>query len=123
MQDFHQLNVWRKAHTLVLRVYTASKELPSSETMGLAAHLRRSAVTIPRSIAEGTGRSSDFEFTHDLRKSQAAAHELEYILLLCRDLGFIAEPTHDKLLEDVLEVRRMISGLVNRLTKAEQPAP
>ena len=120
MQDFHQLNVWRKAHALVLRVYTASKGLPPSETMGLAAHLRRSAVTIPRSIAEGSGRNSDFEFANDLKKSQAAAHELEYILLLCRDLAFIQEPTHDELLEDVLEVRRMISGLVSRLTQTKQ---
>lgn len=123
MQDFHQLKVWQKAHALVLRVYTASKELPPSETMGLAAHLRRSAVTIPRGIAEGSGRTSDFEFAHDLKKSQAAAHELEYILLLCRDLGFIAEPLHDELLEDVLEVRRMISGLVSRLTRTPEQLP
>jgi len=123
MQDFHQLNVWRKAHTLVLRVYKASKDLPPSETMGLAAHLRRSAVTIPRTIAEGTGRASDFEFANDLKRSRAAAHELEYILLLCRDLGFIEEPLHDELLQEVLEVRRMISGLVTRLNGTPEPLP
>jgi len=124
MQDFHQLNVWRKAHSLVLDVYTASRNLPQTETMGLAANLRRSAVTIPRTIAEGTGRASDFEFANDLKRSRAAAHELEYMLLLCRDLGFLPELVHDRLLEDLLEVRRMISGLVNRLNKTPaEPLP
>ena len=121
MQDFHQLTVWRKAHALVLHVYAASKELPPSENFGLVAHLRRSAVTIPRTIAEGAGKEGDFEFAADLKKTRAAAHELEYILLLCRDLGFLAEALHDELLAELMEVRRMISGLVTRLNRAPDP--
>ncbi len=116
MQDFHQLNVWRKAHSLVLHVYTASKDLPASESFGLAPHLRRSAVTIPRSIAEGAGRDLDHDFAADLRKARAASHELEYLLLLCRDLGFFPQPLHDELLAELVEVRKMLSGLNNRLT-------
>ena len=72
MQDFHQLNVWKKAHSLVLRVYRASDDLPASENFGLVLNLRRSAVVIARSIAEGTGRDSDAEFATDLKKARAA---------------------------------------------------
>ena len=122
MQDFHQLNVWRKAHSLVLRVYTASKELPQSEHFGLVAHLRRSGVSIPRAIAEGAGRESDHEFAGDLKRARAGAHELEYILLLSKDLGFLAVPLHDELLADLVEVRRMISGLINRLQGLPEPS-
>ncbi len=121
MQDFHQLNVWRKAHALVLRVYTASKDLPQSESFGLVAHLRRSGVNIPRAIAEGAGRESDHEFAVDLEKARAAAHELEYILLLSKDLGFLNVTLHDELLAELIEVRRMISGLVNRLQGTAEP--
>ncbi len=115
MQDFHQLNVWKKAHSLVLRVYKVSNELPASENFGLVLNLRRSAVVIARSIAEGAGRDSDVEFATELKKARAAGHDLEYNLLLCRDLGFISEPLHAELNSEVLEVRKMISGLVKRM--------
>jgi four helix bundle protein len=118
VQDFHQLNVWKKAHALVLRVYTASNELPATENFGLVLNLRRSAVAIARSIAEGAGRDSDVEFAAELKKARAAGHELEYNLLLSRDLGFMPMELHDELNEDLLEVRKMISGLVKRTTES-----
>ena len=116
MQDFHQLNVWQKAHSLVLRIYKVSNELPPSENFGLVLNLRRSAVVIARSIAEGAGRDSDVEFASDLRKARAAGHDLEYNLLLSRDLDFLAEPIYEQLLSELVEVRRMISGLVKRIS-------
>jgi four helix bundle protein len=121
MQDFHNLNVWRKAHALVLHVYTASKELPPSENFGLVQHLRRAATTIARTIAEGAGRDAPSEFATDLRKARAAGHELEYVFLLCRDLGFFSLTLHDELLEELVEVRRMISGLLPKLGGIAEP--
>ncbi len=115
MQDFHNLNVWKKAHLLVLHVYKASKELPPSENFGLNQHLRRASVTIARTIAEGAGQDANYEFAADLKKARAAGHELEYVLLLCRDLGFFSESLHDELLGELLEVRRMITGLLKSL--------
>ena len=121
MQDFHQLDVWRKAHAIVLRVYTASNELPASENFGLVLLLRRSSVAIARTIAEGSGRGSDVEFAADLKKARAVGHELEYILLLYRDLGFMPQPVHDELTAEVVEVRKMISGLMKRLVTVPEP--
>ncbi len=76
MQDFHQLTVWKKAHSLVLRVYTVSNDLPASENFGLVLNLRRSAVGIARSIAEGAARDSDAEFAIELKKARASGHDL-----------------------------------------------
>ena len=115
MQDFHQLEVWKRAHHLVLRIYTVSKDLPSSENFGLVLNLRRAAVNVPRAIAEGAGRDNRAEFALDLRKARASGHELEYILLLCRDLGFLNNPLHVELHAEVLEVRKMISGLLKHV--------
>jgi len=123
MQDFHQLNVWKKAHNLVLRVDTASNNLPPSENFGLVPHLRRSAIVIARTIAEGCGRGSDAEFAVDLRKARAAGYELKYILLLCRDLGFLTVAAHDQLNDEQVEVRKMISGLISRVLAAPLPLP
>jgi len=121
MQDFHNLNVWRKAHSLVLHVYTVSKELPASENFGLVQHLRRAATSIARTIAEGAGRDLSAEFAADLRKARAAGHELEYVFLLCRDLGFFSAALHDELLDELVEVRRMISGLLPKLSSVAEP--
>jgi four helix bundle protein len=112
MQDFHNLNVWKKAHALVLHCYLVSKELPPSENFGLIQHLRRASTTIARTIAEGAGHDSAHEFALELKRSRAAGHELEYVFLLCRDLGFFSEPLHDELLGELVEVRRMITGLL-----------
>lgn len=116
MQDFHQLNVWKRAHELVLRVYRASNELPATENFGLMLNLRRSASFIARSIAEGAGRDSDMEFATELKRARAAAHDLEYNLLLSRDLGLLRTELHDELNADVVEVRKMISGLVKKMS-------
>ncbi len=122
MQDFHKLDVWRKAHSLVLDVYKVSNDLPPSENFGLVLNLRRSAAVIARTIAEGAGRDSDAEFAIDLKKARAAGHDLEYNLLLSRDLGFLADSVYDKLLDQLLEVRKMISGLVKKtLSPAQTP--
>ena len=116
MQDFHNLSVWRKAHALVLHVYAVSNELPASENFGLVQHLRRASTTIARAIAEGAGREHGVEFAVDLKKARAAGHELEYVFLLCRDLGFFSPALHDELLDELIEVRRMISGLLPKLS-------
>jgi four helix bundle protein len=118
MQDFHNLDIWKRAHQLVLRIYPLSDRLPPTENFGLTLNLRRAAVSIARSIAEGAGRDSDAEFALDLKRARASGHDLEYILLLCRDLGFIPEATHDDLSSEVIEVRRMISGLLKRMKSA-----
>jgi four helix bundle protein len=116
MQDFQKLDVWKKAHDLVLRVYAVSQDLPKTENFGLTLNLRRSATFIPQRIAEGAGKSSDAEFAADLKRARAAAYELEYLVLLCRDLGFITDGTYEELAANLSEVRRMISGLVKRIS-------
>ena len=115
MQDFHQLGVWQKAHSLVLRIYKVSGDLPESENFALAPNLRRSAMAVARFIAEGAGRDADSKFAIDLKRARAALFELEYLILLCRDLRFFPEPLHDDLAAEVVEVRKMISGLLKRL--------
>jgi len=76
----------------------------------------RAAVSVPANIAEGAGRGTDKDFRRFLWHSLGSANELEYDLLLARDLGFLPAPAYSRLTADVEEVRRMLSGLVQRLT-------
>jgi four helix bundle protein len=116
VQNFTELAVWQKAHGLVLDIYRATKSLPQSENFGLILSLRRSALHIASRIAEGAGRSSDMEFAGELGKARATAYELEYLLLVSRDLSFLENGTYDELANDLIETRKMISGLMKRLT-------
>ncbi len=115
MKDFRDLEVWRKAHALTLDTYFATRVLPSGESFGLTHQLRRAATNVSTRIAEGCGRDLNAEFGVELRRSKAAASELEYLLLLAHDLGYLSAEDHGRLTEAVVEVRKMVSGLLRRL--------
>ena len=116
MQDYRNLRVWQKAHTLTLAVYAVTPSLKAPEAWPLRDQLLRAAISIPSNIAEGAGRGSDPDFRRFLWHSLGSANELEYDLLLARDLGFLLPPVYGPLTEQLVDVRRMLSGLVLRLT-------
>ena len=119
MQDFREIHAWQKAHRLVLDVYRAGEKLPPSENFGLLLQLRRSAASIATRIAEGAGRDSGLEFSIELKRARAAGHELEYLLLLSHDLGYLPDAVHAELSAEVIEVRKMISGFLKSVMAAQ----
>ena len=115
MQDFRNLKVWEKAHGLTLAIYRCMNDFPQHENFGLRSHLRRSAMTISSKIAEGCGKPGDGEFFRNLQVAFAAASELEYVLLLARDLTYLPSGVHAELETAVVEVKRMLSGLFHKV--------
>jgi four helix bundle protein len=115
MRDFHKLAVWEKSHALTLALYRATRAFPRDEIYGLTSQLRRAASSIPANIAEGCGRDGDAELARFLRIAAGSASELEYHLLLARDLVYLAEAEYDGALRKVTEVKRMLTGLIHRL--------
>ena len=115
MKDFWQLTVWGKAHELVLAVYRNTTNFPAEERYGLTSQLRRCAASVPANIAEGCGRDSDGDFARFLQIAMGSAMELDYHLLLARDLGYLAPKVYESLHERVLEVRRMLSSLLRKV--------
>src|SRR3990172_4787157 len=111
MQDYQQLEVWEKAHELALEVYRVTAEFPTAEKFGLPAQLRRSAVSIPANIAEGSARSSDREFARFLTIALGSVAEADYHTLLARDLRLMDTTVHASVEERVAEVRRMLISL------------
>ena len=87
MQHFRNLLVWQKSHEMVLQVYRISRDFPREELYGLTSQLRRAAVSIPSNIAEGCSRGSDADFGRFLIIALGSSSEVEYQLLLARDLG------------------------------------
>src|SRR3990172_8375827 len=104
MRDFRELQVWEKSHQLALAVYKLTVTFPKDELYGLTSQIRRACVSIAANIAEGCGRSGDAEFARFLQIAMGSASELEYHLLLARDLKFICHPEHERLTEEVTQV-------------------
>ena len=111
MGDFKKLEVWQLAHSLVCEVYRSTTEFPKTEAYGLTNQLRRSAASIAANIAEGCGRNGDAEFCRFVRISLGSATELEYHLLLSRDIGLLDDATHVRLAGKATRVQGMLAGL------------
>ena len=119
MQDFRKLNVWQKAHELTLAIYRASRGFPQEERYGLTSQIRRCAVSIAANIAEGCGRSKSGDFTRFLEIASGSASELEYHLLLARDLHYLDHVTSEDLSRKVGEVKQMLSSLTQKVRQAK----
>ena len=119
MKDFKDLKVWEKAHVLTLHVYEETRSFPKEERYGLTSQLRRVAAN----IVEGCGRRSDGEFTRFLQIARGSASEVEYHLLLARDLHLLNEANFRKLDSMVVEVQRMLTGLVQSVRPILVPKP
>jgi len=115
LRDYRTLKVWEKAHSLVLSLYAATRSFPRDELYGLTSQIRRCAASVPANIAEGCGRAGIPELTHFCRVAMGSASELEYHLLLSRDLGFLPEADYQRLSSEVGEVKRMLRSFVDKL--------
>ena len=122
MGDYKKLKVWQKSHRLAVAVYKATVGFPADERFGLTSQLRRAATSIPANLAEGCGRRTDKELDRYVRISLASATELEYHLMLARDVGCLEQATHDSLALAALEVQNMLSGLRRPLKLAGKHA-
>ena len=89
MQNYTDLLVWKKAHELTLMIYKAVASYPKEETYNLVSQLKRASSSIATNIAEGTGRFSQKDLAHFLQMALGSSHEVEYLLLLSKDLNFI----------------------------------
>ncbi len=115
MQAFRDLKVWHKAHRLVIDIYRVTEGFQAAERYGLTSQIRRSASSVPANLAEGCGRGSDADFGRFVQIGLGSASELEYHLLLARDLGFLGAECHESLEPQIVEVKRMLSGLLTKL--------
>jgi four helix bundle protein len=115
MKDFRTMKVWEKAHQLTLRVYQATAGFPRSELYGLTSQIRNASSSIPSNIAEGCGRSTEGEFGHFLQISMGSASELEYRMLLSRDLRYLNNTDYLELEALITEVKRMLASLIRKL--------
>ncbi|MEW6109974.1 MAG: four helix bundle protein [Nitrospirota bacterium] len=115
VRSAEDLDVFKKSHALVLKVYALTGQFPSEEKFGLISQTRRSAVSTPSNLLEGANRLNSKEYRQFAGISRGSAAELKYQLFLSKDLGFISVKQYNEIEKDILEVSRMLMGLANSL--------
>ena len=115
MQDFRNLDVWKRSHELTLAVYRVTKSFPDDERFGLTSQLRRGTSSIPANLAEGCGRGSDADFGRFVQNAMGSASEVEYELLLAKDLQYFDASSYTPLNDEITGIKRMLTSLLRKL--------
>ncbi len=115
MKNFRDLRIWSRAHGLALDIYRITQSFPNIETYGLLSQMRRSASSIPTNIAEGCGRNTDKDFARFLDTAMGSASELEYQLILARDLNYIPQDLYETTADELTEIKRMLNAFIQKL--------
>ena len=118
MRDFRQLRVWKDAHQITLEIYQITKNFPKEELFALTSQIRRASASISSNIAEGCGRGSNKDYAHFLQIAMGLTFEVDYQLLLAKDLKYI-DPESYLLLSGKIDVlKRQLAMLLHKVREA-----
>src|ERR1700693_328319 len=113
--DFKKLKVWQKAHVMALDAHRVAGQIRGPKHASLRSQIIRAAMSVPTNIVEGCGQQSAREFSRFLRIALNSTSELEYHLLAARDLAAVRASDSLTLISQVIEVRKMLYGLLRYL--------
>jgi four helix bundle protein len=120
-QTFEDLAVWQKSMNLTEAVYKLCREAPLTQDRGLRDQLQRAAVSLGANIAEGYERGTRKEYIQFLVIAKGSAGELRSLLHLVARLQIARPAAVDALLGQVIEVSKMLFGLIRSLQATSRP--
>ena len=113
--NYQQLNIWENSVKLTKKIYMIAEKLPKSEEYNLKLQLKRAIVSVAINIVEGKGRSSKKEFAKFLNIAVASLLEVEAILTLCIELGFLESEEIKNIFEEIMILSKQINALIRKL--------
>jgi four helix bundle protein len=117
MNNYKDLKLWQKSVDLAVKIYEVSKHFPKEEIYGLTAQLKRSAVSIPSNIAEGSGRNSKNDFRNFLGISYGSTCELETQLIIANRVQILEDSMLHVLQTEINAIQKMNWSLKRTLTQ------
>lgn len=112
LQSFRDLVAWQKAHRLVLATYKVTQGFSKEELYGLTSQMRRAVISIVSNIAEGFSRASYREKSQFYSVALGSVVELQAQLEIAKDLGYLSLQTYEELIDQSIEVHKLINGLI-----------
>lgn len=108
---YKKLEIWCEAIDILKQVYTVADGLPKSEEYNLKSQLKRAMVSVPLNIAEGKCRASSKDFAHFLNVAAASLDEVDVILTICEELGYL------KNIDELHKRNKLLTRRINALRK------
>ncbi len=115
MRNFRNYDVWKNGKLLAIKAYKMTVNFPDTEKYGLTSQIRRSAVSIPANIAEGAGRRTEKDFRSFLYVALGSSFELETLVDISYDLGFMDEASFEDAQEKINHIQRQLNSFINKL--------
>lgn len=115
MNNYKNLEIWKRSVKLATDIYQITKNFPEEEKYGLVSQLRRCAVSLPSNIAEGAGRGSGKDFKRFVNIAYGSSCELETQLLIAHKLEFVAIDTYKTIENEITEIQKMMFSFANKL--------
>ncbi|PIB37002.1 four helix bundle protein [Reichenbachiella sp. 5M10] len=115
MHNYKELKIWKESIQLVKDLYPVLNSFPEDEKYNLISQIKRSSVSVPSNIAEGTSRKSNVDFKRFLQISLGSLFEMETQLYLSCELGFMASQDFKLFETRINELQKMIYGFSKSL--------
>mgnify|MGYP001617360038 CR=1 FL=1 len=122
VNNFCDLEAWKKANELTLMVYQCTKDFPKEEVFGLISQMRRAASSIMANIAEGFARFHYKDKTRFYYFARGSTAELQSFSMLSRELNYLDNNACQNIIDKADEVGRLINGLINSVKKISKPS-
>ncbi len=116
-RNFKELRIWKEGYNLVLDIYKVTSKFPEIEKLNLISQMNRAATSIPLNIAEGCSRYTKNGFLQFLSYAYGSCRELEVLILLSRDLNYIAINEFNLLNSKVNYLGAMIFSFMTKVEK------
>ena len=113
VERFQDLEVWKKSHRLVLKIYNLTRGFPKEEKFGLVSQMRRAAVSIPANLAEGFKKRTQKDKSNFYNIAQGSLEEIRYYLILAKDLNYIID--NGEFIDSADEIGKMLYGLIRSI--------
>ncbi len=114
---YEDLRAWQVAHEVTLLIFRETETWPKREWYGLAAHLRKTATSVPSNLAEGCAKRGKAEYRKFVDIAIGSYNEAEYQLRLGQELGFISVARAEGIRSRMNELGKLLYGLVRSLGK------
>ncbi|MDR1337760.1 MAG: four helix bundle protein [Rickettsiales bacterium] len=119
MNHVEQLDIFKRAHLVALEIYKITAGFPKDELYGLSSQMKRAAVSINSNLMEGGGRNTFGEYKHFIGIARGSLSELKYQTILAKDLEMVSHDTADRLVDEMEQIGRMMTGLLNKLATSD----
>ena len=109
------MEIFKLGYGFCLEVYKILDNLPEKEKDNLTSQLRRAATSIPVNIAEGSVKKSYREFLNFLKYSYGSCKEIDVLLMMCYDLGYINKKEYDKIFSKLDELMAKLFSFMKNI--------